>query len=282
MFDFKVVKFNSHTISKGVQIFAKAMNFSIDVEQAILEEAKRFIANKNFIGIGLQNNNNIVGLGSLIPMNGPTAWIPYVGMDPNFQGLGGGRLIMENLLTIAKNNNWKSVELVASHAGFPMYKKLGFRSDFNVAHYEIKGVNKVLDTDLHTLKISKKQKLPNWVVEFDKEHLGIDRSNLFSIHGFKHITVIYLENHAYGILYGTKIGPIISDSREFAREIISKGYHLGATSVTLPMDDNLISFLKENIDLAMFPNRDGIKMTYGEIIPNKKDSIFALRSMAFG
>ena len=215
-------------------------------------------------------------------MKGPTAWNHYVGFDPLYQGLGGGRLIMENLLTSVKSNNWQSVELVASHAGFPLYKKLGFRTDFPVAHYEIKSVNKVLNDSLDISNISKKKTLPNWVIEFDKEHLGIDRSNLFSIHGFNQITLISQENHGYGLLYGSKIGPIICDSFDLASDIIIKSYNLGATSVTLPIDDNLISFLRKSIDIAIFPNREGIKMSYGEIIPYKKDTIIALRSMAFG
>ena len=283
MFDFKVVTLDSNTITNGVQVFAKAMNFSLDVEITVLADAKLFMSYDNLIAIGLQYKDTIVAFGSLIKMNGPSAWIPYVGVEPAYQGFGAGTLLLEHLLSVAKSNNFKSVELVASHAGFPLYKKFGFRSDYPVSHYEIKSAkSSAITQSLEVIALPNDKLLPSWVLQFDKKHLGIDRSNIFPIHSFDTLTLICQKDHGYGILYGQKLGPIVCDSIELARDIIIEGFNQGATSLTLPIDQERLSFFNEKLEISILPNRDGFKMTYGDAISSNQNNIFALRSMAFG
>lgn len=281
--DSKIVEINSRDIDKAIQVFAKAMDFPIDVEQSILATAKLFLADSNLYGYAIEKNNRFIGFGGLIGMNGNSAWIPYVGVDPEHQHYGYGKVIMKALLDKAKEQHWHSVELVASKAGFPLYQKVDFRTDYPVAIYEIEAIHKSSDLSyLGTTSIPKHKNLPDWVLQFDREQLGIDRSNIFPIHDLDKITLISHKDHGYGLLYGQRIGPVVSDSLDVARDIILRGYKLGATSFVVKNNERIVNYLREKMQLKLQEKSEGTKMTFGKLIPAKKDSVICLRSMAFG
>ena len=283
MSTFSTIPISPKNIDRAIQVFAHAMNFTIDVEQSILDSAKMFLNHTNLTGVCLTYDSQIVGLGGIIPMAGNTAWIPYVGIDPEFQGQGGGRVILENLIQLAKENNWKSLELVASKAGYPVYRRLNFRTDFPVASFEIKSIeNDHLALPLQVVELSQNQNFPDWLLELDRSIMGIDRSNIMAIHPYDKVHIIIKSNEGYGILYGKRIGPIIAKSKEIARDIISEGFKLGGETVILINEPERIKFFKESMLLQMVQNTDTTKMTFGEPIKYKKDWIHGLRSMAHG
>lgn len=281
--DSKIVEINSRDIDKAIQVFAKAMDFPIDVEQSILATAKLFLADSNLYGFAVQQEiNRFIAFGGLIGMNGHTAWIPYVGVDPDHQHYGYGKIIMKALLNKARDQQWHSVELVASKAGYPLYQKVDFRTDYPVAIYEIEATHNSKGLSyLDTTIIPKHNNLPEWVLQFDQEQLGIDRSNIFPIHDLDKITLISHKDHGYGLMYGQRIGPVVSDTLEVARDIILRSYKLGATSFVVRNEDRIINFLSEKMQLKLQEKSEGTKMTYGKQI-NAKDSVICLRSMAFG
>ncbi len=283
MENFKIDDLSVENVDKAVQVFAKAMNSSIDAEKNMKTMIKSFYQFKNFIGIGLFKESSLVGFGSLIRMQSNTAWIPYVGVHPEYQGLGGGNLIMQKLLDIAHQRQWHTVELVASKAGFPLYQKFGFRTDYQVANFEIKTIYHTGDLESLTITdIRPQDPIPDWLLQFDKENVGVDRSNIFQVHNLDKITLIFKENHAYGFIYRQRLGPIISDSLETARAIICKGFLLGASLIVLPLRTNFLDFFKEHIELKMIPESEGTKMTFGDPIKPNLDHLISLRSMAYG
>jgi hypothetical protein len=216
-------------------------------------------------------------------MKGYTAWIPYIGIEPSWQGKGIGKFLMENVLAMANQNNWETVELSASKAGLPLYQKFNFRIDFLVAIYEIKSIDTSFQGNpIDVLDIKPKESLPEWVLEFDKVNVGIDRSEIFPLHSHDHLILLSKKDHGYGLIYGKRIGPIIADSLELARDIIIAGFKLGADSLVLQNDPQKVDFLKKFMVLEMLPNTDGTKMTYGKSIAINKQNIFGLRSMAYG
>lgn len=283
MEDFKIINLSVENVDKAVQVFAKAMNSPIDAEHAMKTMINSFYQFKNFIGIGLVKDSSIVGFGALIHHQSNTAWIPYVGVHPEYQGLGGGKLIMQNLLDIAYDHQWQTIELVASKAGFPLYQKFGFRSDYLVANFEIKNLYHTGDLEFLSMAVIRpRDTFPSWLLEFDQINVGVDRSNIFPVHTFEEITIIFKENHGYGIIYGRRLGPIVSDSLDLARSIICKAFLLGATLLVLPIRDTVIEFFRKYIDLQMIPNSEGTKMTFGNPIKYNFDHLIGLRTMAFG
>ena len=280
---FETIDLTIDTVDKAVQIFAKARNSPIDAENNMKDMTKLFYQHKNFIGIGLTKNKVLVGFGALIAMNGNTAWIPYVGVHPEFQGQGGGKVIMQRLLDLANQHSWVSVELVASNAGFPLYQKFGFRTDYSVGNFEIKRLKSSNPVDTLQIKtIQAGESLPEWLLDFDKKNVGIDRSNIFPVHNLSNLVLLSHDQNAYGLIYGQRIGPIVSESLEVARNILYKGFELGATLAVLPIKDDVLNFFKEKIDLQIVPDSHGTKMTFGNHINYNPDHIIGLRSMAFG
>lgn len=283
MSDVEIIPIDLSNIPIAIQVFARARNSPLDVEQSLIESTTMFYKKNNFTGIAITLNKTIIAFAGLIGMIGKTAWIPYVGVDPDYQGQGYGRILMENLLKLAKKNYWKSLELVASEAGFPVYRKFNFRTDYHVASYEIKSIETdTISTDLLITEINKNQNLPSWVLKFDQSVFGIDRSNIFPIHNYNKIFLITKANEGYGIVYGKRIGPIIANSIEIARDIIIKGFSLGGESVILINEPKRIDFFKKEIFMEMIPKTISPKMSFGELIPFKKEYIFGLRTMAYG
>lgn len=280
---FETINLTIDSVDKAVQIFAKARDSPIDAENNMKAMTKLFYQHKNFIGIGLTKDKVLIGFGALIGMSGKTAWIPFVGVHPEFQGQGGGKVIMERLLEIAKQHDWVSIELVSSKAGFPLYQKFGFRTDYLVGDFEIKGLKSTnVSNNLKTKIIQANESLPNWLLEFDKKNIGIDRSTIFQVHNLPHLVLISEDQKAYGLIYGQRIGPIISESLDIARDILCKGFEIGATLVVLPIKDDVLSFFREKIDLQLVPNSNGTKMTFGNPITYNSANIIGLRSMAYG
>ncbi|MHA2278051.1 MAG: GNAT family N-acetyltransferase, partial [Candidatus Kariarchaeaceae archaeon] len=228
-------RINLDNLQESINVFCRAMGFPEEISGGMIAEVKMFYDQNRFIGITarLEKNGPIIGFGSLIPME-HTAWIPYVGVEPGYQGKGIGKQLMLELIDIAEVNGWKSIELCASKEGYPLYEKLGFVDNYPTNWYNIKEAYEKPSKDVQTVLI--KKQLPDWIYEYDKEVVKIDRSKIFEVHDYEQVTLIFHEMEGYALLYGNRIGPVIAENYNTARDLILKGVELGATSMILAED----------------------------------------------
>ncbi len=287
MQDFVVDLLSEESNLFGVKVFVKSMNFAkyygneSEIIDWIMKSIKMFLKAENFIGVGIKGNintknSNYVGFASLIPVKN-SGWIPYVGVSPEYQGLGLGKQLMHRIFEIAEKLQLKSIELCSSQKGVNFYRSLGFESNYPVSGYDVKETWKKPSKELHI-----DTEIPEWVYQMDQEVGGIDRRKLFHIHNYNQIMIINEPYHGYGILYKTRIGPIIADSLELAQEIILKAIELGATSLVLVEDSPIKKAIHDVVGLTPQPLVASIKMTYGIPLNQDLTKIFGLRSVAYG
>jgi predicted GNAT family acetyltransferase len=217
-----------------------------------------------------------VGFSSLIRVE-TTGWIPYVGIDPKFQGHGLGKKFLHKTLEMARELQLKTIELCSSQTGVPFYQSLNFKVDYPVRSYDIVEAKRSSQQDLRV-----DTTIPDWILKMDREVVGIDRQKLFHIHRYDQVPIINEPSHCYGFLYKTRIGPIIADSLPLAQEIILKVIELGATSLILVEDTVQKKQVTEVVDLKLQPLMDTTKMIYG--IPLQQDLVrlYGFRSEAYG
>ena len=75
----------------------------------------------------LEVDGRIRAVGSTI-FHVSSAWLAHIIVDKGFRGRGLGRAMTEALIERARNHGAKSIQLVATEMGEPLYKKLGFRN----------------------------------------------------------------------------------------------------------------------------------------------------------
>ncbi|UQZ85300.1 Acetyltransferase (GNAT) family protein [Paenibacillus konkukensis] len=60
---------------------------------------------------------------------GPTAWIGPIIVDAAFRGQGAGKLLTKGIVSIMQGKGCRTLQLIATDLGRPVYEKLGFAAD---------------------------------------------------------------------------------------------------------------------------------------------------------
>jgi ribosomal protein S18 acetylase RimI-like enzyme len=284
---FAVDILNQQNYQLALKPFIVAMDFARyygdeqEIEEWIAKSIDIFYKNSSFHCVGVRDNQNnnkgkYIGFASLIPLE-TTGWIPYVGVDPKYQGHGLGKKLMTKIFEIAEQNQLETIELCSSQKGLPFYQSIDFKVDYPVCGYDIVEAKR---KSRYKLQID--SQIPEWIYKMDKKVVGINRKKLFHIHSYDHLTIINEPDHGYGILYKTRIGPIVADSLLLAQEIILKAIDLGATSLVLVENSEQKNEIHEVVKLKPQALMDNIKVTYGMPLNQDLGKLYGLRSVAYG
>lgn len=278
--EYKLVSVEPYDYPKVIEPFFLAMNFSDhEVHQHILKTIELFTKKNRFKAVAIIDSlaNKFIAYGSLISLD-DRAWIPYVGVDPLYQKQGLGKRLMDQLILLGDDFHHKSLELSATKAGYPLYKKCNFSTDYQVTWYEIKGLISENNEELEVVN-----SFPNWVYQLDKKVVGEDRKVFFETHNYDKIKIIVdPEKKGFGTLYGNRIGPIIAKTADLAINIIQTAFHHGAKSCLL-VEDTIEKYqVQEAFILEPAPIGSVTKMTFGEKLNQKREYLFGFRSFAYG
>ncbi|MHA1988964.1 MAG: GNAT family N-acetyltransferase [Promethearchaeota archaeon] len=277
--NYQIEVLNEENYIPAFDKFFTSMEFNDeDTKNHLINGVNLFYRNNRFISVGIKEatTQNYVGFGSFITLD-DRAWIPYFGIDPKYQRKGLGKKLMNKLIAIAGENNWETIELCATKAGYPLYKAAKFTADYPVNMYKIKEVKEESNSDLQIFT-----SIPEWVYQLDREVVDEDRKDIFHIHNYENLKIIAKKDKGFGALYGTRVGPIIADSVDLAKEIILTAHKLGAESFLLVEDTKIKSAIKEAFELESVQIMQVTKMTYGKPVNQKLQKIFGLRSFAYG
>ncbi len=142
---------DEETFHLALRPFIKAMGFAEyygneeKIEKWITDTIEMFYKEECFHYVGVRDNqnnsSNYIGFSSLISLK-TTGWIPYVGIDPKFQGHGLGKRLMTKILEIARDLQLETIEICSSQAGIPFYQSLGFEVNYPVNGYDIVKTNR--------------------------------------------------------------------------------------------------------------------------------------------
>jgi len=150
------------------------------------------------------------------------AWIAMVLVDKAVRGRGIGTGLLKHALDYLKERNVRTVRLDATPAGQPIYEKLGFVPEYELARYE--GVVKDLRLPIEKSKIeNRKWKIVlSDIIEFDHRMTGTNREKMLTglFEEFPELVrVVRRGNQVQGYIAGRpganaiQVGPCIATAR---------------------------------------------------------------------
>ena len=135
------------------------------------------IENSKNICVIAEHSDKIIGTTTAMNYSGNAAWIGMVLVDKEFRGQG----VSTSLLTevLKKLTSFKSVKLDATPAGRNVYKKFGFRDEFEIVrmtNLSMENISVKNDEKIFPEHIELKHL--NEIIDFDKNIFGVKRSSL--------------------------------------------------------------------------------------------------------
>ncbi len=232
-------------------------------------------------GAGSGRDRRVVGCGALIGFV-RTAWIAFMGVEPDLQRRGIGGAILDELMRLARGRGYAMVRLDATDVGRGLYAGRGFVAEHPAGMYEIPAHCGPGPEGGPPVRLN--EELPEWCLALDREAAGDDRSALLGAVLADGGKVLVVEGEGFGILHGRKVGPVIAKSVDAAVAIVRRGGSLGANRVYVTrrsdLDERFVAGLKE------MPPRSGLgcctRMAWGKPLKRNPGLEFAAYSAATG
>ncbi len=215
-------------------------------------------------------DSKIVGVGTLIVFD-KTAWLAHIIVDKNHRNSGLGFKITGKLINIGNSKSVKSLLLIATELGFPVYKKAGFRI---ISEYRFFKREKTWrDSRLSPRILPYKDGQDLKIFELDEKISGQNRKSL--LEGYLKNSLVYIQNGSVLGFYVPDLGEglILASTTEAGLALMKKKYSKVDKAV-LP-GENLtgINFLKTN-GFSLTDTR-GTRMILGQEIKWKPGKVFS-------
>jgi predicted N-acetyltransferase YhbS len=226
----------------------------------------------------------VVGTILMTPYGNDCATINMVIVDEALRGHGLGRKLMDQAIAIAGN---RSLRLIATSDGLPLYNKLGFVAEGEIFQHQghiadlapLGDVDAATADDLSAIKA------------LDRAAFGADRDTLLDVLSAVAQVAVIRRNgriEAYGALRafgrGDLIGPVVASSAEDATSLIA-ALALRRSTAFLRVDTNEASGLTgwlSQIGLDHVGGGIAMRRQAGKAPANHDARIFALANQAFG
>ena len=151
----------------------------------------------------------VVGIGTVI-IHGYTAWLAHIIVSPNHRNAGIGSAITKALIDFSQRNSCRSLLLIATALGEPVYKKFGFEVETKYLFFD----NGMSLSPQVSPEISVFQKIHEEpLFELDRMVSGEDRKKLLGEH--LNNTLVFVENNLLKGFFMPTLGEglIIADSQ---------------------------------------------------------------------
>ena len=238
----------------------------------------RFFMNNSFCcPIKMVVDNEIVGVGSSIIFK-DSAWLAHIIVGSDYRNRGFGSHIVDYLLNDLNSMHIKSVSLIASPFGEPIYKKFGFETVSNYIYLERE--KPWIETRQSDKIAPYENKFYSEIIRLDKEISGEEREPLL----MKYIesSFVYIENEEIRGFYIPTLseGPIFADSTDAGIALMNMKYATVDTAVIPETNQVGLTFLKENG--FCLSKTKGKRMILGTEIDWKPSNMFSSISGDFG
>jgi len=215
-------------------------------------------------------DNDVVGVGSSIIFKN-SAWIAHIIVDSAYRNKGIGFRIVDYLVKSLEKKKIKSISLIATLSGEPLYKKAGFRyvSDYIFLNRKSDWGNKEISKYI-TLYSSK---FYNQLLELDNEITGERREAL--IQKYVDDCLIYFDNRGVRGYYLPYLGEgAIYALDEFVGLELMKIKYSIVDNAVIPSKNKIgIEFLKQNGFSES--GKKGKRMIFGANLQWKPNCIFS-------
>jgi len=212
----------------------------------------------------------IIGVGALI-LNENSAWLGHIIVDESYRGRGIGFEIVKYLIDLAIKNGAKSINLIATDLGSPVYKKAGFKTvgTYQLFKRQYEWSQRPLSDQLILATSAQFEQ----ILELDQKINGEVRRKL--IEGHLNRAIIFKEEERVEGYYFPQLaqGPIYATTEPAGTALMELKYST-VDSAVLPNDNTIgIQFLKDN---GFIPQDfTAIRMVYGAEIQWFPKQIFS-------
>lgn len=122
-------------------------------------------------------SNTIIATATALNYSGIVAWIGMMLVAEEFRGQGVGNSLLTDI--VKKLSSFKSVKLDATPAGQNVYKKFGFKDEFEIVRMTNLSVSNIsLQNDEKIFSERIELKYLNEIIDFDENIFGVNRSSL--------------------------------------------------------------------------------------------------------
>ena len=94
-----------------------------------------YLANNDCKVFKIAEGNELIGTGAVLS-HGETAWLAHIIVHPDRRNSGLGNMITSTLIQEAFKMNCKTIYLIATPLGEPVYRKLGFETEGSYTFYK--------------------------------------------------------------------------------------------------------------------------------------------------
>ncbi|MFW6015756.1 MAG: GNAT family N-acetyltransferase [bacterium] len=231
----------------------------------IIENFKYYIKASFCNPIKVLSKDEIVGIGTAVSYIN-TGWLAHIIVSEDHRSKGIGGSIVNYLCSYLKKKKHKTISLIASELGYPVYKKAGFIQETEYIFLERTELLEEFSSENISLI---KDKDKDYILSLDIKVSGENRQELLS--QFLNDGFVYHEGRKVLGYYLKELGEglIISDDLEAGKELMKFRSLYSKTAVLPIQNKNGIEFLKS---IGIEEKLSNKRMVYGkEIIwnPNK-------------
>jgi ribosomal protein S18 acetylase RimI-like enzyme len=228
----------------------------------------KFYLNSTFcLPVKIEIDNKIVAIGAAI-MHKQTAWLGHIIVHEEYRNKGLGSTITQSLIESLHKADYKTILLIATKLGEPVYKKLGFEKETEYVSYATPQNNLNIFEDVIPFEIGFKKQL----LELDYLATGEMRKHILTPHLLN--GKLILENKSVKGFYLPTLGEglIIANTPDAGKKLLMNKLTTGSR-MALPADNTVgVEFLLQNGFTEGFR---GAKMRLGQKIICRPEIIYS-------
>jgi GNAT superfamily N-acetyltransferase len=222
-------------------------------------------------------NNKIVGVGTIIVF-GSTAWLAHIIVDKNHRNIGIGSQITEKLINDGNGRSVKSLLLIATELGLPIYKKAGFRilSEYQYLNRDKPWRNFSLNPNIQPYEEGFNLK----IFELDEKISGENRKSL--LRDYLDNTLVYIQDSSVSGFYMPDLGEglIYASTAEAGLELMKIKYSKVNRAVLPGENHPGTNFLRQN-GFTLLETK-GTRMILGQDIDWIPEHVYSRSGGNFG
>lgn len=235
-------------------------------------------------------DGKLVSSAAIIPYDHKLAWIGMVIVHSNYRGLGLGKEVMQKCMEYASD---RSILLIATADGQPLYEKLGFTVVDSVHKYFCDKYvpQKLANISDISIEAYKEEQLED-VIELDGAAFGEKRS-IFLRNRIQqsHQCLVVKDENSRIIGFGLSVlgpvnltlGPVVAPNTRMAELIIDRLAcdHKGKLRVDVPSGkENLMASLEQSGFVKV--NNPPVMAIHTSEMPPRNHTLFTIASQAYG
>jgi GNAT superfamily N-acetyltransferase len=132
---------------------------------------ERFLSATPYGCFVAEHRSGVIGTSATIIYSGRFAWIGMVIVDEQYRGQGMGTALLKQAIRFLDSQKVPAIKLDATPQGRPLYKKFGFRSEYDIERWMLKRTAKENVPENGQLSIEE-------ILRTDRDIFGADRSGL--------------------------------------------------------------------------------------------------------